>query len=300
MSSSNSANNTSRNQQEAFAETSIAGKPAGYQIADWQQRFPYISAGITSRHGGISTGPLASMNCALHVQDEPQHVIANRAAFADTLGIPVEAWTCAEQVHGNRVALVTAQQRGRGRLTREDALQATDALITQEPGIWLTAFFADCVPLYFFDPEHKAVGLAHAGWKGTVLQIAEETVEAMTSAFGSRPERMLAAVGPSIGACCYEVDDAVAKPVREALERMEMAEQEIRFLVPDRERAGKYRLNLQQLNGQIMIKAGIMPIHIEICGLCTSCRTDAFYSHRKEHGRTGRMAAWIGIDLTSV
>lgn len=283
--------------KEPFIETYIAGKPAGFHIKEWEARYPFVSAGMTSRHGGVSTGHLQSMNCALHVQDDPGHVIANRAAFADTLGVPIEAWTCAEQVHGNRVAVVTANDRGKGRLSREDAFQATDALITREAGVWLTAFFADCVPLYFFDPIQRAVGLAHAGWKGTVLRVAEETVKAMADSFGSRPDDLHAAIGPSIGSCCYEVDERVAGPVREALQLMGLTEETDQFLQPRQEREGKFLLNLQQLNRQIMIKAGILPSSIELCGMCTSCRSDSFYSHRKEQGLTGRMAAWIGIDL---
>jgi YfiH family protein len=237
------------------------------------------------------------MNCALHVGDDADKVIHNRTILADHLSTSFDAWTCAEQVHGNRVAIVTACERGRGRLSREDAIQDTDSLITREPGVWLTAFFADCVPLYFFDPVQKAVGLAHAGWKGTVLEIAETTVRAMEANFGSQPSDLLAAIGPSIGVCCYEVDAAVEAPVRAALERMGISGEIDTFLIVQSDKPGKFMLNLQLLNRQIMIKAGILPSRIELCGMCTSCRTDSFFSHRKEKGRTGRMAAWIGIDL---
>lgn len=283
--------------EEPFVETYSAGKPAGFHLADWERRFPYVSAGMTSRHGGVSVSPLDTLNCALHVNDAPDRVIENRRSFAETLGASFDAWTCAEQVHGSRIAVITAAERGRGRLSREDAIQATDALITDTPGVWLTAFFADCVPLYFLDPVRRAVGLAHAGWKGTVALIAQETVQAMAAAFGSRPEDLYAAVGPSIGGCCYEVDAAVATPVKAALQRLGLEAEADRFLVPRAGRQGKWMLNLQLLNQQIMIKAGILPSRIEICGMCTSCRTDVFYSHRKEHGSTGRMAAWIGMDL---
>ncbi len=275
----------------------IADQQAGYHIAEWQERFPFVSAGITSRSGGVSEAHLQSMNCALHVGDDADKVFANRAILADQLGVPFEAWTCAEQVHGNRVALVTASERGKGRLSREDAIQNTDALITNEPGVWLTAFFADCVPLYFFDPVQKAVGLSHAGWKGTVLQIAEATVKGMALHFGSKPADLIAAIGPSIGGCCYEIDEAVANPVLAALEQIGISEAHDSFLASRSDKPGKYMLNLQQINRQIMIKAGILPSRIEICGMCTSCRTDSFFSHRKEKGRTGRMTAWIGIDL---
>lgn len=283
--------------KEPFVPAIIADKQAGYHIEGWQQRFPHVSAGISSRAGGVSKDHLQSLNCALHVGDIPDKVFANRAIIADQLGIPFEAWTCAEQVHGNRVTTVTVNERGRGRLRREDAIQETDALITNESGVWLTAFFADCVPLYFFDPVQKAVGIAHAGWKGTVLQIADETVKAMAAQFGSKPTDLLAAIGPSIGVCCYEVDEVVASPVQDTWEQLGISEARDKFLVPKSDKPGKFMLNLQHLNREIMIKAGILPSRIEICGMCTSCRTDSFFSHRKEQGRTGRMAAWIGLDL---
>lgn len=259
--------------------------PGLLPLAPWSG-FEGLTAGFSTRLGGSSLPPRDSLNTALHVGDDESAVIANRRAVADALGWPFEAWTCAEQVHGSRVVRVTGDERGMGRLSRESAIQDADALITDEPGILLTMYFADCVPLYFYDPEHEALGLAHAGWKGTVADVAGETIRAMVEAFGTAPAQLYAAIGPSIGACCYEVDDTVMNRVREVVPDDDS------FHVPSS--AGKSRLNLKEINKHLMIKAGILPSRIEMSGWCTSCSTDLFFSHRKERGQTGRMMSWLG------
>lgn len=260
-------------------------EPGLLPLAPWSG-FEGLTAGFSTRLGGSSLPPRDGLNTALHVGDEESAVIANRRAIADALGWPFEAWTCAEQVHGCRVVRVTGDERGMGRLSRQSAIQDADALITDEPDILLTMFFADCVPLYFYDPEHEALGLAHAGWKGTVDDVAGETIRAMSEAFGTAPAQLFAAIGPSIGACCYEVDDNVMNRVREVVPDDES------FHVPSSE--GKSRLNLKEINKHLMIKAGILPSRIELSGWCTSCSTDLFFSHRKERGQTGRMMSWLG------
>jgi len=277
---------------EAFHYQPVPEGQGLFFLKDWMRRYPFLAAGMTSRIGGVSREPYAGLNCGLHVGDRPEDVVANRERTAAALGTRLEDWVYAEQVHGSRVARVTAAERDRGTRARSTEIPAADALITNAAGIVLALLYADCVPLYFFDPRTRSIGLAHAGWKGTASRIAAETVAAMEREFGASPADIQAAIGPSIGRCCYEVDEAVAGPIREALG--EAAEKEAeRFFVPAAN--GKYRLDLQQVNRQIMIKAGILPASIEVTGRCTSCRTDLLYSHRKENGRTGRMQAWIGM-----
>lgn len=257
------------------------GLPPYLAVSAWLDK-PGVRAGISLREGGVSASPMDSLNCALHVGDEPDRVLENRRRLSKAAGFAAEDWTCAEQVHGHRVKLVTAGDRGAGRLARESAFADTDALMTREPGIMLAAFFADCVPLFFCDPVNRAVAIAHAGWRGTAANIAAETVRAMEERFGTRPGDLLAAIGPSIGPCCYEVDDAVVR--------------QIGMKPPVRKDNGRYMLDLKEANRQFMIKAGLGPNHIEVSGYCTCCRTDLFFSHRGEGGKTGRMAAFIGID----
>jgi YfiH family protein len=193
-------------------------------------------------------------------------------------------------VHGNRVHVVTAADRGRGRLDRDSAVQETDALITNETDVLLAMYFADCVPLYFLDPVTGALGLAHAGWKGTVADVAGETVRAMERTFGTKPADLLAAVGPSIGACCYEVDEAVLAHVRPLAQRLKAGNES--FFVSSGN--GRAKLDLKEINRHFMIKAGILPSRIELTTWCTGCRTDLFFSHRMENGATGRMMSWLG------
>jgi len=238
-----------------------------------------VSAGFTTRFAG---------NTALHVGDDPDAVIARRRAIAEAVGWSYEAWTCGEQVHGKRVHAVRREDAGSGREDRESAFADTDALITNEPDILLVQFFADCVPLYFLDPTTGAMGLAHAGWRGAVADIAGETVRRMTECYGTQASDLRAAIGPSIGACCYEVDEAVIRHIRE----IPGADRVLTPSVP-----GKKRLDLKELNRHFMIKAGIMPDRIELSSWCTGCRTDIFFSHRQENGQTGRMMSFLGRKL---
>ncbi|HEY0829220.1 MAG TPA: peptidoglycan editing factor PgeF [Bacilli bacterium] len=274
---------------EPFVQYHKLGEPAVFQIKRWMDQELSITAGISSRHGGTSQQEMASLNCALHVNDDANHVISNRNKLVQQIGFPFEAWTCAEQVHGSHIEVVTNEEKGRGRYLREDAFPATDGMVTNCRGVVLTVFFADCVPVYFWDPVAKAVGLVHAGWKGTVLEIVRAAIEVMKHQFGSQPNRIQAAIGPSIGSCCYEVDGAVMDKVRAVLPDV-LQNPSIEAIGQ-----GKYKLDLKEVNRQFMIKAGILPTNIEISRLCTSCNTHLFYSHRREEGRTGRMAAWIGM-----
>lgn len=261
-------------------------------LEPWREKHGVITAGFTGRQGGASKAPYDSLNCAFHVGDAPEDVLHNRKALAEALGFTLEDWTCGEQTHGADIAVVKESDRGRGRLDRISAYQATDGLLTNVPGVLLTSFYADCVPLYFYDPVCSVVGLAHAGWKGTVAQIAATMVSRMTTVYGSRPQDIRAAIGPSIGECCYEVDDYVMDHVHRLEKEFSKLEETYRKSDTD---GSKYMLNLKELNQRIMIKAGILPTHIECTSLCTSCNTDLFFSYRKENGITGRMTSWIGI-----
>ncbi|HZG55174.1 MAG TPA: peptidoglycan editing factor PgeF, partial [Paenibacillus sp.] len=256
--------------------------PSLLRWSSWEERFPWLSAGFSTRIGGTSAEPWSSLNCGLHVGDADADVVENRRRVAIAAGFAPEGWTCAEQVHGVQVRVVEASDAGRGFASRDDAIPATDALLTNVPGVMLNSFYADCVPLWFVDPVRRAVGVAHAGWRGSVADIAGETVRAFAKAFGSAPSELYAAIGPSIRGCCYEVDDHVAMHIRKD------AESSITPSSP-----GRYLLDLAKFNRQKLTEAGILPNRIEISQYCTSCRTDLFFSHRKENGRTGRMTAWI-------
>lgn len=257
------------------------------RLLEWESRFPGLLAGFTIRTGGESEQPYGSFNMGLHVGDDPGHVVSNRQKLATEVDMPFTAWTCADQVHGNQVCQVMAA--GAGKESLDDVIKATDGLFTGQKGVLLTSFYADCVPLYFLDPASGAIGLAHAGWKGTVGRIAEEMVKSLQHHFHAKPEELLVAIGPSIGGCCYEVDDRIITQVQASAKEWEKA---VTASQNDR-----YMLDLRQLNTSILLESGIASEQIMTTDWCTSCRTDMFFSHRKEAGTagtTGRMASFIG------
>jgi hypothetical protein len=269
--------------------------PALLLLSPWTKNHAGLSAGMSTRRGGLSRGSWAELNCGLHVDDLPEHVLQNRKILARAAGFPFAAWTCAEQVHGSEVAVVTEADKGAGKDSLQTAIQGKDALVTNEAGIFLTALFADCVPLYFFDPHERVVGLAHAGWRGTVREIAGRMIAVMNSRFGCQPGNILAAIGPSIGGCCYEVDERVIREVGKLFPGHAEAGRETPPGVTRKEN-GRFLLDLKEINRQIMIKAGILPTHIEVSKWCTGCHPELFFSHRKQNGRTGRMVSWIGLE----
>ncbi|WII39354.1 peptidoglycan editing factor PgeF [Paenibacillus thiaminolyticus] len=266
-------------------------EPGVLELAGWMAGTPGLAAGFTTRLGGVSQGCFDSLNCALHVRDAEEDVIANRRRVAEVAGIPFENWVCGEQVHGNRVHAVTEEDRGRGWFGRASAIQDADALVTDAEGVMLASFYADCVPLIFLDPVKRVVAVAHAGWKGTVTRIGPETVHIMQKRYHSSIEDIRAAIGPSIGPCCYEVDNRVLEQVR-AVQDEEEGEAERPVIRSSR--PGHAWLDLRELNRQLLKQAGILPTNIECTNLCTGCDTGMFFSHRKEGGATGRMMSFIG------
>ncbi|CAH1213731.1 Polyphenol oxidase [Paenibacillus plantiphilus] len=283
---------------EAFKRNDSAKGPSLFLLEKWMHADNRLTSGFTSRMGGGSGEPWTSLNCGLHVGDASEDVVRNRQLIADALDWPFDAWTCGEQVHGNHVHIVRTADRGSGRADRGSAVADTDALITAEKDVLLTSFYADCVPLYFYDPVCEVIALAHAGWKGTVMEIALETVAAMQTGFGCLAENIRGAIGPSIGSCCYEVDGIVLDRVEPLVK--ELARSQSQFgadfeVMVKHVGEGKAHINLKEINRQLMIKAGILPINIEMTEWCTGCSTDIFFSHRMEGGATGRMASWIGM-----
>lgn len=257
-----------------------------WRVAFLEERVP-VKAVFSSRTGGLSLPPYASLNLGLHVGDNPELVMANRRLLADTLDLPLECWVIGEQVHGNRVALVEWQDAGRGSEELANALAGIDAMVTSESRVALVAFYADCVPLFLVDPVKRVLGLAHAGWRGTVLGIGGRVVTRMVREFNSCPADLLAAIGPSIGRCCYQVDTRVGVAVKE---RLPWAN---KVLTPDG--SNHYRLDLPRANYLELLAAGLRPENIELANLCTCCLSDTFFSYRATGGPTGRQAALLSL-----
>lgn len=229
---------------------------------------------VFTRLGGVSQGPFATLNVGRSVGDDQAAVAENLARVLAHLGLSAEQVATAYQVHGNRVALVSAADAGR-------MFSGTDGLITDAPGVALLLRFADCQPILLYDPVHHALGLAHAGWRGVAQGIARRAVEAMQAAFGSRPRELLAGLGPAIGPCCYQVGQDVASAMSYVLSGWN------RVMHPDGER---WRLDLPAANAHQLVAAGVSRRQIEQARLCTSCRNDEFFSHRGDNGMTGRFA----------
>jgi len=231
-------------------------------------------------HGESDMVP-GTLNLALHVGDNPQKVLRNRQKFAAAIGVKPERFTTCAQVHGSHVQVITEDRIGSGALSFADTIPETDALITNLADVPLLLFYADCVPVLLADPKTGAIGLAHAGWRGTAAQIAKKTVAAMQKAFGVQPENLLAAIGPSIGDCCYEVDDVVG---------IQMQEYASCFTEKCN---GKYWLDLWQVNRQQLMEAGVALSNISTAGVCTNHIPELFCSYRYENGKTGRMGVCL-------
>ncbi len=246
---------------------------------------------VTTRHGGESRGPFATLNLGKRTEDDAAIVQRNRARVASVIGAAPAWLTFARQVHGARVAVVGNAQRG-------DAFDDTDALVTNVALVPLVILTADCAAVFFFDPVQRVIGIAHAGWRGTVAGIAARTIETMRDTFGSRPGDVIAGIGPSIGPCCYEVGTDVIDAVTDAFPD---AADEL-LLEPDMASAGSFRasvnegrkhFDLWRANEIVLRSVGVREDRIEVSRLCTSCRTDLFYSHRAEKGNTGRFGGVV-------
>ena len=233
-------------------------------------------------HGESDMVP-GTLNLALHVGDEVELVLQNRRLFAQVLGLDASKFTTCEQVHGSNVAVVDEALVGAGATALADTIKDTDALVTNLANVPLLLFFADCVPLLFADERQGVCAVSHAGWRGTVAQIGGKTVEAMLQSFGSRREDIIAAIGPSIGQCCYEVDDFV---------RGKAAGYE-QFFAPRAEKPGKYLLDLWGYNRQVLLDAGLKAENILTAGVCTEHNQEMFCSYRAEQGKTGRMGVCL-------
>lgn len=247
-----------------------------------------VRHGFSTRLGGVSEGCLSSMNLSFTRGDDPEKVRENFRRMGMVIGFETKDLVLSDQTHTTNVRLVTEADRGKG-FDRERDYTDVDGLITDTPGLMLATIYADCVPLYFVDPVHKAVGLSHSGWKGTVHRIGKVTLERMKEAFGTRPEDVQAAIGPSICQDCYEVSEDVAQAFMD-----EFADQLDDRLVY-RKGNGKYQLNLWNANERILLEAGIRPEHLSITNICTCCNHELLFSHRASHGQRGNLAAFLGL-----
>ena len=247
-----------------------------------------VNHGFSTRIGGVSEGIFSSMNLSFSRGDDEACVRENFKRMAETIGVEPNSLVFAAQTHTTNVRKVTAEDKGKGIVYPLD-YQDVDGLITNESGICLTTFYADCVPLFFIDPVHKAIGLSHSGWRGTVGKMGQETLRRMREEYGTDAKDVIAAVGPSICQDCYEVSEDVIEKFKEAFDEIYWGE-----LFYQKEN-NKYQLNLWKANEIILLEAGVPKENIAVTNVCTNCNSDVLFSHRATKGERGSLAAFMAL-----
>lgn len=247
----------------------------------------FINHAFSTRLGGVSEGIFASMNLAFNRGDNPDNVTENYRRLCRAAGFDFNTLVASAQDHHTYVRRVTSKDCGIG-ITKPRDIQSVDALTTNEPGVTLVTYYADCTPLFFVDTAKKAIALAHAGWRGTVGKIGQKVIKTMTAEYGTNPEDLICAVGPAISKCCYEVDKACADEFYN-LEELDYNE----FIFPQKN--NKYMIDLLKANSMLLVQAGVKPQNITISDLCTKCNSELLWSHRATNGQRGTMCAMMCI-----
>ena len=244
-----------------------------------------VKHGFTTRAGGVSEGIFSSMNLSFTRGDKEEAVRENYKRLSRALEVSYDNFVFTDQTHTTNVRKVTEEDAGRG-LTKEREYTDVDGLITDVPGLVLSTFYADCVPLFFVDPLHYAIGLSHSGWRGTVARMGRVTLEAMQREYGTRPEDVICAVGSSICRDCYEISEDVAEEFQK-----EFAGHEAEILIAKEN--GKYQLDLWKANEILLLEAGIKPEHLAVTNICTCCNPTLLFSHRASQGKRGNLGAFL-------
>ena len=245
----------------------------------------FINHAFSPRLGGVSEGEFTSMNMAFNRGDNPDAVTENYRRICESAGFEFDSLTASAQDHHTVVRAVTRENRGVGIYKPRD-MESVDGIMTNERGVTLVTYYADCTPLFFVDTENRAIALAHAGWRGTVGRIGEKVVKEMGERYGTKPENITAAIGPAISVCCYEVD----LPCAEHFLALTDLKPE-KFVFP--KEGGKFMIDLLETNRQILVAAGVKNENITISDLCTNCNSGLLWSHRATKGRRGTMSAFM-------
>ena len=269
-----------KNQEHIFDEKERFGVP--YLSYPMLENTGIVNHGFSTKLGGVSKGHCATMNISTTRGDDPEAIAENKRRIAAAIGVEVEDMTFTHQTHTTNVAVVREENRG----TR---FMETDGMVTNVPGICLVTFYADCVPLYFVDPVKKAIGMSHSGWRGTVGKIGKVTIEKMTEVYGSNPEDLVVAIGPSICQDCYEVGEDVIEQFKANFAEGIWPEL---FYQKDN---GKYQLNLWKANEHVFLEAGVKKENIAVTNVCTHCNPDILFSHRTTGNMRGNLSAFLAL-----
>ena len=240
---------------------------------------------FSTRAGGVSSGIYSSMNLSFRNGDERKNVCENYEILCGAVGIDVNNLVLTRQTHTDNVLCVNKSHCGTG--YSKPSFEDIDGLITNESGVALVTQFADCTPLLFCDPKKKVIANSHSGWRGTAKQIGKVTVEKMVKLYGCNPADIIAAIGPCIGKCCYEVDETVYSE----FEKSGLLSDGVFTEKPN----GKYMLDLRLANKNILLSSGIKEENIDIADICTCCNADMLHSHRATSGKRGNLAAIIEL-----
>lgn len=245
-----------------------------------------IIHGFSTRFGGVSQGDLATLNLGFNRGDQEEYVIENYKRISKALGVPFESLVLSKQVHETHIAKVTSKDCGNG-ITQPNRWESMDGLYTDEKGVTLVTHYADCVPLFFYAPKYGMIGMAHAGWRGTVSEIGSQMVQLWVEKEGIPSSEIEVVIGPSIGPCHFEVDIDVADAFKKQFPNAPFIKYE--------EDKNKYCIDLWECNKQSLLHAGILEEHIIISGLCTCCYDQIFFSHRKTGGKRGTLGAFMSL-----
>lgn len=240
---------------------------------------------FSTRLGGVSEGIFSTMNLSYTRGDKKEAVDENFRRIARVLGCRMEDFVCSDQTHTTNIRKVTRADAGKG-VTRQRDYRDIDGLVTNEKGIVLATFYADCVPLYFVDTKKQVIGLAHSGWRGTVGRMGGKMLEMMVKEYGCDKRDVLAAIGPSICRDCYEVSGDVALQFQR-----EFGDVVLRA----KKEQDKYQLDLWKANELVLLQAGMLPYQITVTDICTCCNDKLLFSHRASLGKRGNLGAFIGL-----
>lgn len=251
----------------------------------WEQDENLIH-GFSTRLGGISTGDLSTLNLGFNRGDQKENVVENYRRICKALGIPYESLVLSKQVHETVITKVTKSDCGNG-ILMPNQWESMDGLYTNEKGVTLVTHYADCVPLFFYAPEYGMIGMAHAGWRGTVQEIGKKMVQIWNLQEGIPSSAIQVVIGPSIGPCHFEVNDDVASIF---LEQFPDAD----FVKYDAAKK-KYQIDLWACNAESLLQAGILAHHLTVSRVCTYCQNQIFFSHRMTGGKRGTLGAFMSL-----
>lgn len=244
---------------------------------------------FSTRVGGVSRGIYGTMNLSYTRGDEKEAVDENFRRIANILQCELNDIVCSDQTHTVNLRIVSKEDGGKGILTPKDYTDI-DGLLTDEPGLVLATFYADCVPLYFVDTKRRAIALAHSGWRGTVARMGRCVTEKMKETYGTDPADIVAAVGPSICQACYEVSEDVADAFAQEFRGNGQTDEILMS-----KGGGKYQLDLWRANEIVLTEAGIPAEQIQVTDLCTCHNSEYLFSHRASQGRRGNLGAFLGL-----